>query len=160
MLFCCREFEKGGGHRAFGFFQCLDHTCYKCLASIDPIFPRDDVFPLMGEKSNHLIVPRGFFIKLQNLGISSACIVMDEKGGKRVLNGLNDGWIGPHLTTKLFTPASSWDFLKEGEDGFARFFSISHRLIMVTQELGGACFHDVSSWFGGSSNNKSHRSRS
>lgn len=83
------------------------------------VFAREDVFSFSINKANNGEVPRRLAVFFEQFGFGARFVVANEEGDKVAFDGLDEERVAEDFGPEVFAGASSRDFLKEKEDGFA-----------------------------------------
>jgi len=115
------DFFEGWGNWAFGFVEGSDHALGDVFPSVDFVFARDEVFGLMIDEANDLVIPGWLFESFEKEGVFAALIVIDNDWDEMLFDEGDQWSVGEDFGPKDLAAASSRNFLKEEEDRFAAF---------------------------------------
>lgn len=75
---------------------------------------------------------------LEEFRFLSGFVIANEKGDEITFDGLDEKWVTENFGPEVFTGASSWDFLEEKKDWFARLAREGKGLVVI-----GLPFHQA-----------------
>lgn len=135
------------GDGAILFLEGFDHAGGEGGCCPDAIFAGDDVFGVMIEEADDLIVPGGFIEAFQNFGIGAGvAVVVDEDGDEFVFDGFDEEGLAQDFFSELLAAGAAGNFLEEEEHGFAGFLGLGEGGVEVAGPGDGAGFDWV--WVG------------
>ncbi|MEN8680927.1 MAG: hypothetical protein ABF391_12860 [Akkermansiaceae bacterium] len=110
--------------RDFAFFLCerLDHAGSDSRDGIDFIPAGNDIFLLVGDEADDLVVPGGFLEFLEDFGVLPICVVINRDRLEVSFDQFDEGGVGEDFGPKDLAATSPGNFLKKKQDRFSGLF--------------------------------------
>lgn len=114
------------------------HAIANLLRGIDAVLAGQEVPAAAIDEADHREVPRWFLVLLQEHGVPSALVVVDEEGDELRFDALDEAGIAEDFGPEVATALSARHFLEEEKNRFASLGGEDEGSVVVASPLDGA----------------------